>query len=480
VIVLALIPLSQQREPSQTKSVPLDERREMHTLQMLKEQEPMLARSQLYRLAPMGMRTVWVESLTSYIHRLAAKYKVKPRAFVTEVMLPHLVRWHETRPSFTTTTGGFYRREAIAINGAGEVAANFAEVIGQLNRRSDVRELTFHLWANPLPARGLLRWVPAWCPACYTAWRANGQALYQPLLWMLQVVTVCPRHHCFLIERCSHCQQRQSVIAAQTQPGYCTQCTRWLGTPLDSNKEPPITDALVNWQEWVMGCIEELYLSSVAFGALPWANLPQGLQVCREAMGDGRSLARLTNLPYSVLWPWSHGKQTPSFKRLLEFGYVLDVTPLQLLVSTADALSAWIAARAPERQAPARKPSHAAINWEQIEHNLREVLAGRKSACGVSSVARQVGISAKYLRKKFPQECTHITAQYRKDRATQAEQRVARQCLEVRHATQVLYEQGVKPSKQRVQALLSDAHILRRPECRATWHAVRRELGLES
>ena len=80
----------------------------MHTLQMLKEQEPLLARSQLYSLAPMGMRTVWVESLTSYIHRLAAKYKVKPRAFVTEVMLPHLVRWHETRPSFTTTTGGFY------------------------------------------------------------------------------------------------------------------------------------------------------------------------------------------------------------------------------------------------------------------------------------------------------------------------------------------------------------------------------------
>ena len=426
----------------------------MHTLQMIKEQEPIPVRSQLYSLAPMGMRTVWVESLTSYIHRLAVKYKVKPRAFVTEAILPHLVLWHETRPSFTTTTGGFYRREAIAVNGAGEVAASWSEVIGQLNGRSDLRELTFHLWANQLPARGLLRWIPGWCPACYTAWQENGQALYHPLLWMLQVVTVCPRHRCFLTERCPHCQQRQSVIAAKTQPGYCTQCTRWLGTPLASNKDPSITDERFNWQEWVIGCIEELYLSSVAFGALPWANLPQGLEVCREAMGDGRSLARLTNLPYSVFWPWSHGKQTPSFKRLLEFGYVLDVTPLQLLVSTADALRAWIAEREPERQAHARPPAHAAINWEQIEHDLQEVLAGRKSVSGVSSVARQVGISAKYLRKKFPQECTQITAQYRKDRATQAEQRVTQQCLKVRQATIALYEQGVKPSKQPADTLI--------------------------
>jgi len=188
----------------------------MHTLPMIKKQEPIPARSQFYSLVPMGMGTVWVESLTSYIHRLAAKYKVKPRAFVTEAILPHLVLWHETRPSFTTTTGGFYRREAIAVNGAGKVAENFAEVIGQLSRRSDLRALTFHLWANQFPARGLLRWVPVWCPACYTAWQENGQGLYHPLLWMLQVVTVCPRHRCFLTERCPHCQQRQSVIAAKT------------------------------------------------------------------------------------------------------------------------------------------------------------------------------------------------------------------------------------------------------------------------
>lgn len=159
---------------------------------------------------------------------------------------------------------------------------------------------------------------------------------------------------------------------------------------------------------------------------------------------------------------------------------MLNVTPLQLVVSSADALRMWIFTQEAYQQAHARESALAPINWEQIEHSLQDVLAGRKQASGVCSVARQVGISAKYLRKKFPLECAQITAQYQKDRAARAEQRVARQCLEVRQATLALYEQGVQPSKHRVQALLSNAHILHRPECWATWHAVRRELGLES
>ncbi len=435
------------------------------------------ARSRLYGPAPCEVGTVWVESLSSYLHRLAARYCVAPRVFITEAILPYLSSWHETRPSLDTNRGGSYRREAMTINGAGDQANAWSELLCQLTGRADLREATLHFWASSLPTRGLLRWTPAWCPACYTIWQEAGQTLYHPLLWTLQVVTVCPRHQCMLVERCPHCQQRQSVIATRTQPGYCTQCPRWLGMP--PSQEQPITDEVFSWQTWVVSCIEELYLGRRAFGSLPWATIPESLMVCREAIGHARALCALTNLPYPLFWHWVHGRQTPSFKRLLEFGYTLDETPLQLMASTADALKAWISAQNPSRPAHTRADTLSPINWEQIEQHLQEMLSGRERASGVSPVARQLGISAKYLRKKFPQECASITAQYQKDRATRAQQRVARQCLEVRQATLTLHEQGIKPTKQRVQALLSDAHILRRPECRATWHAARRELGLE-
>ena len=437
------------------------------------------ARSRLYGPAPCEVGTVWVESLTSYLHRLAARYCVAPRVFVTEAILPHLVSWHQTRPSLATNRGSFYRREALGMNGTGELAQGFAGVLSQLTGRSDICDTTLSLWANPLPPRFLLRWTPSWCPLCYTAWQASGHVLYHPLLWMLQVVTVCTRHRCPLVDRCPHCQQRQSMIAASTQPGYCTQCTRWLGARSSGSSEQEITDELFNWQAWVVRCIEELYLGSRAFGALPWTDIAQGLLTCREAVGDGKSLARLTNFPYSLLWSWSHSKQTPSFKRLLEFGYVLDVTPLQLLVSTPDALREWIAEREVYRQAHPRPSARSPIDWERIGQYLQDILEGSVRAPGVCYVARQVGISARYLRKKFPEECASITAQYQQERARQAEQRMAQHCLEVRQATMTLHAQGIKPSKQRVQALLSDPHSLMRPACRATWHAVRRELGLE-
>jgi hypothetical protein len=236
---------------------------------------------------------------------------------------------------------------------------------------------------------------------------------------------------------------------------------------------------VLHGQIWVVDCIQELYLGSRAFGPLPWANIPEGLMACREAIGHARALCTLTNLPYPLFWHWAHREQVPSFKRLLEFGYLLDVTPLQLMASTTDALKAWISSQKSSRLAHPRADLLSPINWERIEQRLQEILRGQERTSGVSSVARQLGISARYLRKKFPQECASITAQYQQNRATRAQQRVARQSLEVRQAMLALYEQGIKPSKQRVQALLSDAHILRRPEGRATWHAVRRELGLE-
>jgi hypothetical protein len=222
-----------------------------------------------------------------------------------------------------------------------------------------------------------------------------------------------------------------------------------------------------------------LYLGSHAFGILSWATLTQGLLTCREAVGDGRSLARLTNIPYSMLWSWSHGVQVPSLKRLLEFGYVLDVTPLQLLVSTKERLREWIAMRETSRKAHPRPSAYSPIDWERIGRFLQSILADQDCTSGACSVARQLGISARSLRLKFPEECAILTAQYQQARSRQTELRLAHLCLEVQQATMTLHEQGIKPTQQRVQALLSDPHILRLPACRATWHTVRRELGLE-
>ncbi len=55
-------------------------RRRRHQHQVITEKgSKMPPRSRLYCLAPLGMGTVEIESLTSYIQRLAWAYRVNPR-----------------------------------------------------------------------------------------------------------------------------------------------------------------------------------------------------------------------------------------------------------------------------------------------------------------------------------------------------------------------------------------------------------------
>lgn len=56
--------------------------------------------------------------------------------------------------------------------------------------------------ADVIDCRHLLRTTRAWCSSCYEGWRSSGPPVYEPLLWMLQVVTVCPDHRQSLDSLC--------------------------------------------------------------------------------------------------------------------------------------------------------------------------------------------------------------------------------------------------------------------------------------
>jgi hypothetical protein len=213
-------------------------------------------RSTLYNLLPIALETPGIESLTSYINRLAWKYRVEPRILVAQEIVPHLGRSYHFQSS-PDLLSAFCRSEAMSMNGAGECALDWSETLARLTMRGNLRGLTLRSWAGKIPPRGLLREAPAWCPACYHEWRENRHTIYQPLLWMLQIVTVCLRHRRRLHLRCFHCQKKQSVIASRIRPGYCTQCMAWLGIPSDLQIEDEVNDETCDWQQWVLAIIEE-------------------------------------------------------------------------------------------------------------------------------------------------------------------------------------------------------------------------------
>ena len=187
-----------------------------------------LPRSRLYSLVPCEVGTLWTECLTSYLNRLGWTHHVSLRAMIVQEVMPYL---NKTQALSRQWIGSLSRGYAMSMNGVGAPALEWAEALSHLTRRPDLHLLTLRWWIGDLSSRGHLRTWPAWCPTCYAEWQEQKMPIYQPLLWCLKVITICPNHPRLLESHCPYCQKNQSMIALGTRPGHCTQCNRWLGIP---------------------------------------------------------------------------------------------------------------------------------------------------------------------------------------------------------------------------------------------------------
>src|ERR1700749_532898 len=147
--------------------------------------------SRLYNLEPIGVRTPYVESLTSYITRLAEAHSVHvKRLFISEIA-PLTKGWWLKRinsTDFSNTTGNL----SAALNSINSTSAACVEALSQLTTRQDLKYLTMGYWERILSNRGLIRASCAWCADCYEQQRANSWEIYDHLLWTLKEIKVCP------------------------------------------------------------------------------------------------------------------------------------------------------------------------------------------------------------------------------------------------------------------------------------------------
>lgn len=121
--------------------------------------------SELYCLEPEGLGTVFIESLSSYISRLANTHCVKPGTLFSQVFSPYLNKKY-TNQIVHRGGNGFYD-SAHTINGVTETASEFTTMISDLTQMNRMSELTLLKFKGIFPNRGLLRKKKAWCPSCF-------------------------------------------------------------------------------------------------------------------------------------------------------------------------------------------------------------------------------------------------------------------------------------------------------------------------
>ncbi len=440
-------------------------------------EERILPRSRLYDLAPYEIGTPWCESLTGYINRLGWTHHVPPRALVAQEIVPRL----DERQRLAAPVGVFGTKWAMSLNGAGVATKPWTLVLSHLTSREDLPLLTLPLWVGDLSPRWQLRETPAWCPFCISDWRANGQPLYQPLHWMMRVVTLCPRHQTPFIDHCLRCQNGQLVFASsKTRPGECTSCGHGLENDVNTLSAQEESSEHRTWQAWVWRILQELQATSSHAGMVPWEAFFRHLAAyLREQKGHSR-LAQVTGIDRTVLYRWIDPADaySPTLEAILKLCYVCQITPFQVMHGQLDQLQQTLQAGT-ERRSPLPHRQNRRFDRERCQVALQAALDSNNEPRALRQIAQQLGFEdAHQLVYHFPEECKSVIQRAKAYRQQRKAQRLAQVREQVRQAVLSVHSQGEYPSQKRVNPFLPRA-LLRLPEARNAWHAALQELGYE-
>jgi transcriptional regulator with XRE-family HTH domain len=416
--------------------------------------------------------------LTSYINRLGWRCGVAPRALAAQEIGPLLEaeRWNYPSPQLM---GIFCATNAMSLNGPGNLTTNWAIVLEQLTKRIDIHLLTSPWWIGDLPMARNLRSSPAWCPTCYAEWKKQGLPIYQPLLWVLQVVTACSTHNRRLVERCPSCQGKQAVIAShKALPGECTKCAIWLGTEAEPVTEPDVDNEMMKWQLWVVQTLEELRMIRLSSEVIRWDAFFANLAVGMERPGSYPRLAQLTGINAETLRVWVKGTSVPSIEMILKFCYICGTTPLQIMDGQLSCLEKAIQDETVSHSFRHQCSPRQRIDREHCLKLLQAILDGRAEPLSIRQLAKRLGCRARALTDHFPQECALVTKLAREHRKQQQELRLEQVRNQVKQTVIAFHAQGISPSHRRLRAMLPPG-VMRLPGADAAWHEARRDLGLE-
>jgi transcriptional regulator with XRE-family HTH domain/ribosomal protein S27AE len=432
-------------------------------------------RSYLYSLQPIRIGTPQVESLTGYIARLADAHCVSPGTLIAEEFTS-LVK----QPNGQSYLHGMSSRTE-ALNGLGQMALEFVRMLERLTLRDDLRYLSLLLWAEVLPAKGLLRRIRAWCPSCYEDWRTNGQSIYELLLWTLEAITMCPRHQQQLSSKCPHCGRQLTLLAWHSRPGYCAKCHQWLGTTSETASLQTLNTAELEWQIWVARNIGELLAHNPYLSEPPRKEqVSKALAVCiaRTTEGNIAEFARQLGRPKNTVWLWHSGTMLPQLPMLLKICYAMKLSLLEFLLNPGTLEAIDRLTITPQTAQPDSQRLNHSFDASQLQQSLEANLT-EEPPPSMQVVAQRLGCKERSLRRRFPKLCREISARYLRHREKVRMAKVEESCREVRQIALNLYSEGIDPTRSYIARYLSKPAYFREKSVVATLEAVRKELGLD-
>jgi hypothetical protein len=288
---------------------------------------------------------------------------------------------------------------------------------------------------------GSLSRIRMWCSHCYAEWKERGRIIYDPLIWFLEPVTICPRHQQPLSSQCPHdaCRKTQPPLSAYTRCGYCALCNGWLGATVVRNKRQAergsmrvvkVTDdgrtnaEVFNNELWIVEAVGELLVSSLTVGFLHSGRIYEalhsyfGIELTLKDVRDDLELVLGNNERVSG-WGLCRGPLSSQITCLRKICTYLNITLREFLTGDLRNVESRVATFPGTAMVPTctlkytnrpRRPFDA----KQVELALREVLAD--NSCPpptMTAVAARLGYFNGFLYAKLPELSKAIAARHK-------------------------------------------------------------------
>lgn len=376
-------------------------------------------RSQFYHLQPLGLNTPYTESLTSYIIRLAQAHGITLTDFIKYAI--HKPTKNMTKSPTAVYVGSLHSEDGYGINGIGELANTWVDIVEQLTLQTNLQSLTMLPWRKVIGIQGLMRSVRAWCSSCYEIWHRAEQPLYDLLIWSFKEVILCPYHKQYLQTKCPQCERSLPVLSTKSKIGYCPHCYIFLGLSAlpRENESTAIDETQIQQHLWISHTIGDL-ITAAPLLSRPLernsfdSNISRFLQ--DVARNSQFALGRYLDLPETTASALFKGTRIPPIKLLFKLCHTMGVSLLTLLTENiyVEDLDHQKVLEVKSYIQKSSKNKYD-INPDQLRHALEdELLRNEIPPPSLDEVAERVGSFVKTLRTHCPKLCRKIEVRYRK------------------------------------------------------------------
>jgi len=424
--------------------------------------------STLYHLEPIGMGSAEVESLTSYIMRLALAHRIS-----TYDLVDFLYGYKRKKV--------FIRKDIRTINGVGKNAMICAERLEKLTLRTDIKSLTMLFWSDLIDPQG--KWILSnkrrWCPLCFDEQKKSGGIVYEKLIWSLSISNTCHIHNVPLDEQCPKCLRTQNAMSRNTALGFCSNCGEELSLTESSSLN---SDGNCQWRDWVN---QELpnWLNTqsndlISCDHKEMTNIIYDI-VNKLSKGSIRKVSIACQFSETTLKNWINKRYRPSFNYLFYFCYHLNIKPVHLLSGDVNSINSF--AKLPCRNAahpPNPRKRRNAHDHNYIAQKLDHIL-NSEELISLKQVAKRLNVSTGYLHHRFPKEYAEICSRYLKSRKKIAIKNIENKKKIVKKTVYSLHKSGQYPSRSKVLKACT-LSVFRKPEILQAWREALSEMGYTS